>query len=239
MNRVFAAVLGGLSSLATFGISASAGVIVGGSSIIDNSDVAQLETWLDQGPVTLTNIFSKSAGDTSSIWHTAVDGQGPTLTLLSIRNGDTTHVIGGYNAYSWSSISGWNYVAFATDTSFLFNLTDTLKFGRERYTWSSYNNVGSGPTFGAGHDLYVNSTLSGGYANIGYSYGDPALYGTSAYRNSFTGSYIGWTVLGLETFTIGEYSGGDEVPEPATLVLFGFGLAGLAAARRKRSSANK
>ena len=32
-----------------------------------------------------------------------------------------------------------------------------------------YNDVSYGPTFGAGHDLEINTT--GGYSNLGYTYG--------------------------------------------------------------------
>src|SRR5262245_26901215 len=62
--------------------SAQAGTIVGGSSLLSLSDVTQLETWLGEGPLTLTNAYTKTPGDTSTTFHNAVDGIGRTFAII-------------------------------------------------------------------------------------------------------------------------------------------------------------
>jgi hypothetical protein len=55
---------------------ARAGQVVGGT-LVDGPALAQLEGWLGEGELTLTNIFTKTAGDEKddSSFHAAVDGR--------------------------------------------------------------------------------------------------------------------------------------------------------------------
>ena len=93
-------------------------LLTGGASLaqadlLTQADEVQLETWLGQGDVTLTKIFSKQPGDNKSEadFHAAVDHKGPTFTVISIYgNGGGTYesipdldaqIIGGYNPQSW------------------------------------------------------------------------------------------------------------------------------------------
>ena len=46
------------------------------ATLITAADQSQLESWLGEGPLTLTNIYTKKAGDTAANFHAAVDGQG-------------------------------------------------------------------------------------------------------------------------------------------------------------------
>jgi hypothetical protein len=218
---------------------ANAGTIIGGSALLGAGDVSQLETWLGEGPLALTNVYTKQTGDTSSNFHGAVNGQGRTFTLIELVNGGSSHFIGAYNPQSWHSGGAYNFTTVADRTAFLFNLTDQLLYSQIMSSpngqYQTYNHVSYGPSFGGGHDLYINSTLSGGYANIGYSYGDPSQYANAAYRNAFTGSYASWTVGGLETFTIAEDTS-SQVPEPGMLAIIGLGLIGIGYARRRKSA---
>jgi len=108
-------------------------------------------------------------GQSSSNFHKACDGKGPTLVIVLTTTGN---VFGGYAASSWHSSSKYT----SAPTSFLFRLRPgmrhyTVKKGRE--TYSMYGNSGYGPTFGGGHDLYiVNNALSStsSYTNGGHSY---------------------------------------------------------------------
>ena len=57
-----------------------------------------------------------------------------------------------------------------------------------------YNNVGYGPTFGGGHDLYIAndaSTNTNSYTNLGHTYTpqNGATYTTTAARTFLAGSY--------------------------------------------------
>jgi hypothetical protein len=244
----------------TFVTPAQAGTIVGGSSMLGASELAQLETWLGQGPLTLTNIFTKGVdGNTSFDWHAAVDGQGATFSVLQIvmnisGTEQVTHTIGGYDPQSWASTGGYSVTAADADrTAFLFNLTTGVVQYQCKSTdpaicgvdndpsntsgqYQTYNQGSYGPTFGNGHDLYVNSALSGGYS-YNYAYDVPGGIFGHAGQNGLDPNQSNWvfaSVLALETFTIA--AGPVEVPEPAPLALLAVGLLALGVARRKRAA---
>ncbi len=100
-----------------------------------------------------------------------------------------------------------------------------------------------------GHDLHVNGTLSGGYANLGHSFGDRGSYSQTSYHQEFTGTYNAWAVGDYETFTLSASTGnfgsgasslvdeqGNAVVSADVPVSFGLGalaLAGLLGFRRK------
>ena len=178
--------------------SVQAGVIVNGSSMLDANDgtLTQLENWLGQGELTLTNIFTKnqtdgiSGNDTARDWHNAVDGQGATFTLWEVttsngRGGYDNFIYGGYNDESWSSYGGWDYDHTNDErNNFIFNLTTGVKLDQCLTTdvdcggnwnpndgrYATYNNAHYGATFGGGFDLYVSYDLNHGH-NYQYSYG--------------------------------------------------------------------
>ncbi len=217
--------------------------IIGGSSLIDTDDVMQLESWLGEDNLALTKIFSKSAdGASAGDFHEHVDNQGRTFTLIevinTIKTDNITHVetttdvriIGGYASQSWTSTGGYN--DHAAPESFLFNLTSATLYSRTTNGHYMYNDASYGPTWGGGHDLKINDTLSGGVANIGFSYGDTSKYGDDDYQKAFAGSKSSWTIGELEVFTIASDS--SPVPEPSTMILLGAGLLGLAGFGRKK-----
>lgn len=207
-------------------VSLQATSIIGGSSLINTSNVLQLESWLGESNLALTKVFSKSVdGASASAFHAKSDNKGRTFTLIQIINGSDVRVVGGYNSLSWTSMNSYNYSAAG---SFLFNLTSSTLYAHSRYNHYVYDHVSYGPTWGGGHDLHINSSLTGGYANIGHNYGDTSQYATTAYRNSFTGTYSSWTVGELEVFTIAQ----DMVPEPASMILLGIAIAIFAAKKR-------
>ncbi|WP_141468290.1 PEP_CTERM-anchored TLD domain-containing protein, partial [Pelagimonas varians] len=172
------------------------------SGILENGDVETLGNWLGSNYLSLENVFTKDAGDTSVDWHTAVNGVGPTITIIELDNGN---IIGGYTPISWSNTTG--YSLEYNSGAFLFNLSTDTQYEQGSNPHVIYNSINHGPTFGGGHDLYVNSTLTGGYGNIGYYYGDRSQAGTSEYREEFTGTYNTWTIVGLETFTLSSGAG--------------------------------
>jgi hypothetical protein len=215
---------------ACFATSTIAATVTGGSGILTGASANQLETWLGQGAIGLTSIFSKSVGSTSTDFHAAVDGNGQTFSVIELDNGN---VIGGFNPYSWSSSS--SYTRANNSDAFLFNLTTGVKYDRNRFNYVAYNYIYNGPTFGGGHDLYINSSLSGGYANIGHTYGDSSQLYKSAYRNAFSGSYNAWTVTKLDVFTVGPAI--STVPLPAGSLLLLTALAGVAGLKRRKKLA--
>jgi hypothetical protein len=158
---------------AIFGLTtgaANAGTIIGGSTLLTTGYVTQLENWLGEGPLALTNIFTKGiTGSNSTDWHNAVNNQGRTFSVFEIvDNNQATLVIGGYNPQSWNSSGGYNFTPNDADrTAFIFNLTtgvvqrqclsagpincgyDFADYGR----YQTYNYTAYGPTFGGGHDI--------------------------------------------------------------------------------------
>ena len=213
---------------------ANAGLINGGSDIIDHDDLLQLGVWLGNGEIDLTNIFTKTGTQNATDWHAAVNGKGPTFTLIEATYNNSAFIFGGYNAYSWNSSSSYNNVDYAVDNSFLFSLTNDVKLGHSRFIYSTYNNQNYGATFGGGHDLYVNGSLTGGYSNLGHSYGDTTKYGQNSNRIILAGSYNGWVIQKYETFTVSQATPHSDVPEPSTLAILGLGLMGLVSRRFKK-----
>ena len=210
-------------------------------SLLSPGHQAQLETWLGEGRLALTNIYSKAKGDTSLDFHKASDGKGRTFSIMEATNASgQTWLVGGYNPQSWSSTDGMHVTMDdSLRTGFLFNLTagfmlpqlkqyfngDTIGSGQ------TYNDIDYGPTFGSGHDLYVPQDLThGGYSSL-YTYnrfGQPNS-GLSLIDGSvFTNPNI--TFGAIQVFTI------SAVPEPGSygLMLVGLGVMGLVL-RRKRS----
>lgn len=243
---------------------AQASSIIGGSTLLNSASLSQLEGYLGEGQLDVTNIFTKQAGSTASDFHAAADGQGRTFSLLHVSgteqasDGSITQfskVIGGYNPQSWASISGYNLVSDPTQrTAFLFNLSDSTLFKENTIldpnsfdagAFQTYNVASNGPIFGGGFDLYTDSTLTFGYTSS-YSYSNnlpftglnPLLLGLAgnSINSNFGGN--GFNIDDLEVFTIANSPEVSSVPLPAALPLMSsaLGLFGLGAARRKNKS---
>lgn len=199
--------------------------IIGSSSLMTQSYANQLESWLGEGYISVTRVFSKTSGDglTASNFHAAVDGIGRTFTLLQVSN-VSNQIIGGYNQISWRSTSGYNYTASypsgtpQTDgTSFLFNLSNSTIFRQNRALgntnagayYEAYNYVDYGPVWGGGHDLYVANNLQNGHGYASYSYG---TYNWAS--ANLTPGYASYTYSAMEVFTISNV----PIPEASSLV---------------------
>ena len=68
--------------VAAYSAGSFAGMIVGGSTLLTPTYVSELETWLGEGPLELTNVYTKAPGNTSLDFHAAVDGLGPTFVVM-------------------------------------------------------------------------------------------------------------------------------------------------------------
>jgi len=215
---------------------------------------AKLEEWLGEGDLDFTNIFTKVAGDDSRDFHAAVDGKGRTFTLIELlqfAGNPTREIIGGYNPQSWDSSNQYHLTsANSQRTAFLYNLdagllpNDPGVIQRQNLEgqsaplsglYQTLNRADYGPTFGGGHDLYVDSTLNAGAA-YNYSYGGTSYFGLNIYGgvNQGNGGQNGQYGQ-IEVYT---FAPAAAVPEPGSLTLLGLGSIGLMGyARRRRQAA--
>lgn len=208
-----------------------------GAPLLDLTLYGQLERWLGAGRLDLQNLYTRRAGDDSLDFHAAVDGRGPTFTLLEVSNaGGERWIIGGYNPQSWSSTDGWHVTERSWQrTAFLFNYTDPRVWRQvppsdilpSRGARQTYNVADHGPTFGAGPDLLVNDRLDTALS-WQVTYGVAETEGRSIIDLS-TGGRL-FQVNALEMYSVA------VVPEPATTAMLaaGLGVLGWAAQRRRR-----
>ncbi|PHV20385.1 VPLPA-CTERM sorting domain-containing protein [Janthinobacterium sp. BJB446] len=213
-----------------------------GTSLLSPGYQAQLETWLGEGNLALTNIYSKAAGDTSLDFHKASDGKGRTFSIMEATNSSgKTWLVGGYNPQSWSSTDGMHVTMEDSQrTAFLFNLTAGFRLQQLPQYFNgdgigkdqTYNQSNYGPTFGYGHDLYVPQDLTHGGSSFLYTYNYPgqSLTGLSLLDGStWHGNDV--TFGAIQVFAI------SAVPEPATYGLLLAGLLVLLVRQRGRATA--
>ena len=201
--------------------------IVNGGQLLTQANANQLAAWLGQGDLTLTDVYSGTPGAGNSTgFHTAVDGLGPTFSIIQTNLG----LVGGFDPIAWSSSGNYNVDPDDSGrTAFLFNLSTGLKFlqrsvsqgsiGGDTGYYQTYNNSSYGPTFGGGHDLGIPSAnLSNGYA-YSYSYGN----GTNG-ANLFgaTGQLTSFNIVRVEAYTFSPQA--TATPEPAMFLLCGGAL---------------
>jgi hypothetical protein len=242
MNKTRFSSIAGALALATAGLAhAAPSTIIGGSALLDASSHAQIERWLGAGPFTLRKLYAKEPGASSAAFHAAADGKGPTLVVMEVTNADgMAYTVGGYNPQSWSSDDGWHLTDHDSQrVGFLFNLTAPAVYRQVLSDYvlpsqgvrQTFNGLEYGPTFGTGHDLYVNRTLDVAFS-WRVTYGDPAGEGRSIIDGSTGGQTV--RVNALEVFAV------SPVPEapPVAMLVGGLALVGLFVQRRAAARAN-
>ncbi len=220
--------------LSAFAARASA-QIVGDDGLFNDSNLNTLQGYLGEGPLKLTNIFSKTPGDgkTSFDFHSAADGKGRTITIYEVLSVDgapnfTPEIIGGYDPQSWDNHSGSHSTPYDADrTAFIFNLTLGFKQDQNKETdFIDYGVIQTtnapyfGPTFGEG-DIISNYDLYGGVAENN-AYGHSGSYNI---RNPQINILLNPTYNDvcllkygrIEVFTIS--AGSTSVPEPRSFAI--------------------
>lgn len=186
---------------------------------------SKLEEWLGQGNLTFTNIYTSQPGHTGSTFHSAVDNQGATFTLIEVFGGThslPTQVIGGYNPTSWVSNNTYSY----NPSAFIYNLTTLQRQTKNGNGYSVANFAGAGPLFGQGHDINIDGNLLTGYS-YNYSYGPGAFVDEITTANTHYNTSFQVSKIEVYTFSA-------PVPDwSSTLSLLAVSLTGMLLFRRR------
>eukprot|EP01027_Heterolobosea_sp_BB2_P011137 GEZU01016240.1.p1 GENE.GEZU01016240.1~~GEZU01016240.1.p1 ORF type:complete len:536 (-),score=125.12 GEZU01016240.1:197-1804(-) len=110
-------------------------------------------------------------GASAQIFHQKCDALGETIVVARTTDGC---LIGGYNPTSWTSSQCY----IRTPKAFIFSLVHLdpatgslvsephkIPVGRNAVHNAVYNAEANGPTFGGGHDIYIDHTMKSGYCN--------------------------------------------------------------------------
>lgn len=172
-----------------------------GSQIATSGNETTVAGWLGGTPKQGTLIYRRSTnGSASSTFHSLVDGQGETISLIKTTN---NRVIGGYNPNSWSSSSAYD----TGSAGFLFNLTYGFRLTNTNSSYMTYNYNSYGPCFGGGHDMCVNSSTTASGYNGTHSYQNPSTYGYSYLEGAYS-----WNVSDIEVYKLSTTcSGGGPI----------------------------
>lgn len=130
-------------------------------------------------------------GWSSSTFHSQCNGLGPTVTFVRVGE----YMFGGYTDRNWHS--GSSYTHSVHGFLFSFKNKDGLepfKLHIKNYQHAIYGNSGYGPTFGAGHDIYIAhgaGSNTNSYSNLGSNYVQVSgyKYGASDTQSLLAGSY--------------------------------------------------
>jgi len=134
---------------------------------LTKAESEELNKWFPNQEVKLLYRRSRDGADSIN-FHTLCDNQGPTLILIHSVNG---FVFGGYTTASW--VTNNQYVP--NPGGYLFTLRNPhnlppTKFFITNNIYGIYTDDHYGPTFGGGHDLYVDADMTTINFNLGHSY---------------------------------------------------------------------
>jgi len=162
------------------------------SGLVEGREVdVRFSEWLPGKRMRLLYRSSRDGASAAS-FHTACDGQGPTVTLIKSSGG---YVFGGYAGLAWLSDNLWH----ACPSAFLFTVTNPHGDPITRFMSNGDKLAvrcvsGLGPSFGRyGLDLYVSGAFDG------------------ESRTNFPRSYTGTRGRGHATFTGAEFFTPAEV----------------------------
>jgi len=145
------------------------------SLILKTDSISYFKNWLSNIQTSRLLYRGSQHGWNNRSFHNNVDGNNQTITIIKTVDG---FIFGGFTGIDWGlGNKGW-----VSDTnSFLFTIKNPYNISPIKITsnpnyihYAIFLNQSYGPTFGGGHDLYVNLDNKTGYINVwGYTQGIP------------------------------------------------------------------
>jgi len=142
-----------------------------GSVLLSPSQQVKLNKWTGKPGQTWRRCYRLTTdGASSTTFHNQCDNSGPSFSVFKVgthANGQA-RLFGGYTENAWSASYGYR----GYDDAFLFVLEPTIERFDVGYTYSNttYSHISYGPTFGHGHDIYVNASMQLAYCNFPYAF---------------------------------------------------------------------
>jgi len=142
-----------------------------GGNIVQTGESDMIINWLGKKADFELCFRASIHGKSSQEFHNRCDGKGATISFIKTDSGFR---YGGFTSISWNGNNGYTY---NDSSAFTFSLDKQTKWTNTNGV-NTYSHTSYGPTFGNGHDIYVNSNMCQGYAymysfrgnNGGYSY---------------------------------------------------------------------
>lgn len=128
-------------------------------------ELSRLEAYLGTGAFNLTKLFDHSMGNPKDSKPYIAHKKN---ILILVRTTDG-HMIGGFTGLNLFRATNTTNYGYKTKQGgeFIFNLTLGIKSNITDTRYGIYDYGVYGPTFGGGHDLYINGTMGAqGYTNI-------------------------------------------------------------------------
>ncbi|MCB1608583.1 MAG: TLD domain-containing protein, partial [Xanthomonadales bacterium] len=162
MRRALAVSACGLLLWLLTSATATAAEIVGNTSILSQAHADGIEQRIGQCGVYMTLRYRSDVdGEDSTTFHSLIDGITRTLTVYRVTS-PVNALVSGYVDTPWTSNTGYTIVPVASSNAFITRL-DTMTHAGPVYQYQKFNRFNYGPTFGGGHDIFVNETMDAGY----------------------------------------------------------------------------
>lgn len=159
------------------------------SKVLNSSQAKALRSLLPRGADTNYQLLYRASrdGKDSSSFHRQCDNRGPTVTIIKDNHGN---IFGGYTSVSWDQSGDY----YHDPSAFLFTLQNThgitpTKYVKNATTHAIYCASNYGPTFGGGHDIYIdNGHTNSCYSRFPHSFSDTTGKGRSTFtpQSNFT-----------------------------------------------------